>query len=320
MKEALFIRQNTEKWKRYEECLKNISGQAPDDLAEIYADLTNDLSFARTYYSGTKIAEYLNNLSTKLHQHIYGRKREKLSRFITYWTHEVPQVMYEARKELLYSFIIFFVSVLIGALSTANDEDFVRLILSDSYVDMTLENISKEDPMAVYKDMNEGMMSIGITINNIWVSFWAFISGVLTSLATGYLLMQNGIMLGSFQYFFYQHGLFQESFLTIWIHGTLEIFSIIVAGAAGITMGNSILFPGTYSRFESFKRGAWRGMKIIVGTVPIFICAGFLEGFVTRHTEMPDLIRLSIILISLFFCLFYFILWPRILLKRNTNE
>ena len=313
MKEAIFIRQNKEKWKKYEDCLRNTAKQSPDILADIYIDITNDLSFAHSQYPSSKITHYLNGLSSQLHQFIHKKKKEKFSRIITYWTQEVPKVMYSARKELLYSFIIFVTCVLIGAFSAANDKDFLRIILGDRYVDMTLQNIKNNDPMAVYKSANESVMFFGITINNIRVSFIVFISGIFTSLASAYMLLSNGIMLGSFQYFFYEQGLFQESFLTLWIHGTLEISAIIVAGAAGLAMGNGWLFPGTYTRIESFRRGAKRGAKIVVGTVPIFIVAGFLESYITRHTEMPDYIRLSIILLSLYFVIAYYVIYPRIL-------
>jgi len=313
MKEAIFIRQNKEKWKKYENCLLNPARQSPDVLADIYIDVTNDLSFARSQYPSSKITGYLNGLSSRLHQFIHKKKKEKFSRIITYWTQEVPEVMYLARKELLYSFIIFMTCVLIGAFSAANDKDFVRIILGDRYVDMTLQNIKNNDPMAVYKSMDESIMFFGITVNNINVSFKIFIAGIFTSLASAYLLLSNGIMLGSFQYFFYEHGLLWDSFLTIWIHGTLEISAVVVAGAAGLTMGNGWLFPGTYTRIESFKRGAKRGAKIIIGTVPIFIVAGFLESYVTRHTEMPNYIRLSIIVLSLYFVIAYYVIYPRML-------
>ena len=310
MKEAVFVRQNRGKWKRYEDCLKQIGQQSPDSLADIYIDITNDLSFAQSYYPNSRIHLYLNNLSVRLHQFINRKKKEKFSRFFTYWKQEVPIVMYDARKELLYSFIIFSVSIIIGVFSAANDEDFTRLIMGDRYVNMTLQNIENKDPMAVYKDARSGLMFVGITINNIWVSFTTFIYGLFTSIASAYILIKNGIMLGCFQYFFFERGLFRESFLTIWIHGTLEISAIIVAGAAGITMGNGWLFPGTYSRIVSFRRSAKKGVKIIVGTIPIFIIAGFLESYITRHTEFPDFIRLAIILLSLSFVIFYYIIYP----------
>jgi len=159
--------------------------------------------------------------------------------------------------------------------------------------------------------MDEMTMFFAITFNNTRVSFMVFAMGIFLSVGSVYMLFQNGIMLGSFQYFFYEYNVLEESLLTIWIHGTLEISAIVIAGGAGIVLGNSLLFPGTYSRMFSLKRGAKEGMKIIVGLVPIFIAAGFLEGFVTRHTEMPDVFRLGIILLSLAFIIWYFSVLPR---------
>jgi uncharacterized membrane protein SpoIIM required for sporulation len=168
--------------------------------------------------------------------------------------------------------------------------------------------------------MNEDIMFLGITINNIGVSFNVFVSGIFTSIAAAFLLISNGIMLGSFQYFFYEQGLLWDSFLTIWIHGTLEISAIIVAGAAGITMGNGWLFPKTYSRLVSFQRSAKRGVKIVIGTIPIFIIAGFLESYITRHTEFPYFVRGAIILLSLGFVLFYYVIYPRIIKNVPINN
>ena len=140
-----------------------------------------------------------------------------------------PQTMYDARRELLASFIIFIVSVLIGVISAANDPNFVRLILGNGYVDMTLDNIANGEPMAVYNGSDEVPMFLGITLNNVMVSFNCFAMGLLTSFGTGYMLLRNGIMIGAFQTFFYQHDLLWESSLAIWLHGTLEIWAIIVA-------------------------------------------------------------------------------------------
>ena len=320
MKEAVFIRQNKEKWKSYEGVLQRPQQQPPDVLADLYIDITNDLSFAQSHYPESKITGYLNGLSSRLHQFIHKKKKERFSKIVQFWTWEIPQIMYSSRKELLYSFLIFVLCFIIGAFSAANDEDFTRLILGDRYVDVTMENIRNKDPMAVYKSMNEGEMFLGITINNIRVSFMAFVSGIFTSLATVYILLSNGIMVGTFQYLFYEHGFLGESLLAIWLHGTLEISAIIVAGAAGIVMGNGWLFPKTYTRIESFKRSAKKGGKIVLGTIPIFIIAGFIESFFTRYTQWPVFIRLSIIILSLTFVIWYFIIYPYILNKKNLTK
>ena len=316
MKEVQFIRRNIERWKDTETLVEAAAKQSPDRLADVYVELTADLAFAQTHYPQSRITIYLNNLASALHNEIYRNKREKWSRVVTFWTDEVPDVMWQSRRLLLASFVIFMLSVLVGIVSTLGDASFPQLILGQDYMDMTMENIRKGTPMAVYDSDNESAMFLGITINNVMVSFNIFVSGVLTSFFPGLLLLQNGVMVGTFTTFFYQQGMLGEALLAIMLHGTLELSSIVVAGAAGLAMGNGWLFPGTYSRLTSFRMGAKRGVKIITGTIPLFIIAGFIEGYVTRHTELPDVLRLSFILLSAAFVIFYFIILP---FKRNHD-
>jgi uncharacterized membrane protein SpoIIM required for sporulation len=324
VKEITFLKQNADKWQKFESILSLKKGSNPDQVADLFIQLTDDLSYARTNYPNSKTTLYLNSLASKAHQEIYKNRKEKKSRIISFWKYELPLLFKQSHGQLLYSFLITLLSALIGVISAAYDEDFARLILGDSYVNRTLENISKGDPLAIYKSMDSGKMFFMITINNIEVSMFCFAAGLLFSMGTVFLLFKNGVMLGVFQYFFYAKGLLLQSVLVIWIHGTLEISAIIIAGSAGLTMGNSILFPGTYSRLDSFKMGAKKGVKIVIGLLPIFIAAGFLESFVTRHSEMPAWLSISIILISLSFIVGYFIIYPiylnRNLTKANINE
>ena len=211
MKEVTFIRRNIEKWKETEKVVEKADKFNPDRLADAYTELTADLAFAQTHYPSSRITIYLNNLAFALHNVIYRNKREKWTRIITFWTQEVPQTMHDARKELLVSFLIFAASVVIGIISAWNDPNFVRLILGNGYVDMTLENIANGEPMAVYNGSEEMPMFLGITLNNIMVSFNCFAMGLLTSFGTGYMLLSNGIMVGAFQTFFYGEGLLAES-------------------------------------------------------------------------------------------------------------
>ena len=105
--------------------------------------------------------------------------------------------------------------------------------MGDAYVNMTEQNISNNDPMGVYKSHRQIDMFFGITFNNIRVSFVVFAAGIFLSLGTVFSLFRNGVMLGAFQYFFFKKGLLVTSILTIWIHGAIEISSIVIAGAAG---------------------------------------------------------------------------------------
>ena len=208
---------------------------------------------------------------------------------------------------------------LMGALSAKYDPTFVRLIMGDQYVNMTNANIAKGDPFGVYKQMNPALMFVGIAANNIMVELTVFVSGIIFSVGSIYQLLKNGIMLGSFQYYFFSKGFGWQSILVLWCHGTLEISAIILAGGAGLVMGNSFIFPKTYSRLASLKNGAKDGLKIAIGLIPIFLTAAFFEGFVTRKTEMPVWISITILAGSLLFIIWYVILYPGYL-NRKLNH
>ena len=320
MREAAFVKQNKDKWLRFESALQNNTFISPDELSALYLEVTDHLSYAQTFYPRSNTLQYLNTLASRAHQKIYKTKRESRSRFLSFFLKEFPGEFYFYQKQLLLAFLIFVLFTAVGAFSAASDGAFVRSILGDAYVNMTLENIANKDPMAVYKEMEEVDMFLGITINNIRVALYAFVFGIFLGLGTVFLVMQNAVMLGSFQYFFYEQGLLWESVRTIWIHGAIEISVIIVAACAGLVVGKSILFPGTYTRLTSFVKGVKAGLKIVISTIPFFIIAGFLEGFVTRHTEMPDWLAIFIIATSFILILFYYVLYPILLNKQAQHD
>lgn len=319
MRETNFIKQNKEKWLEFEQILEQ-DYKDPDKLNDLFVQITDDLSYSRTFYSNRSVRVYLNGLAQRIFFSIYKIKKSRRNRLVRFWTDELPQLVYESKGEFLLALFIFLLCFGIGMLSCAMDPDFVRMVLSDNYVDMTLENIESGDPMAVYKQRGELGMSVGITLNNIYVAFQTFVTGVFWGIGTVWFLVKNAVMVGAFQFFFVQQGLFWESFLTIWIHGTLEISAIIIAGAAGLTMAKGMVFPGTLSRMKAFQISSRRGVKIMIGIVPIFIIAGFLEGFLTRHTEVPDAIRGFFILACLIFVIGYFVVYPWLKAKRGFEK
>ncbi|MFD2285528.1 stage II sporulation protein M [Pedobacter petrophilus] len=312
MREALFVKQNTEKWKYFE----GIQQAKPDEIANQFIEITNDLAYAKTFYPKSKTTAYLNGLASKLHQSVYKNKKEKSNRFLYFWKTELPLIFFQHRKQIYYALAFFLVSCAIGALSAKYDDTFVRLIMGDGYVNMTNENIAKGDPFGVYKQQNEFLMFLQIGANNIYVALYTFVLGIIFSFGSIVSLFRNGIMLGSFQYFFFSRGLGLQSVLVIWIHGTLEISAIVLAGAAGLVLGNSFLFPKTYTRLASTLRGAKQGLKIVLGLIPIFIVAAFFESFVTRHTEMPMAVSLTILLSSAVFIIWYVFIYPAKIHKK----
>lgn len=321
MRETTFLKQNEKKWKEFEQLLRAKRGTvAPDDIAELFIEVTDDLSYARTHYPKSNTTKYLNDLAGKVHLSIVRNKRERKNRFWTFWKYELPSIMAHSQWKIFYSFLVFMIGVGVGVVSTLYDENFLRLILGDGYVDYTLENIRKGDPLGIYGSGGEVSSFLGITMNNLKVGVIAFALGLLCSVGTAWIIFSNAVMVGAFQAFFYQHGLLAESFQVVYIHGTFELSMIVIEGAAGFTLGNAILFPGTFTRLESLKRGAVKGLKIALGAMPFTIAAGFLEGFVTRYTDMPLILSLLIILGSLSIVVFYFVIYPLHLKSRGLDR
>jgi uncharacterized membrane protein SpoIIM required for sporulation len=317
MREAQFLKQNADKWKQFEAELNETNNA--DLLADRFVELTDDLSYSKTFYPNSSTSKYLNGLASLFHQKIYKNKKEKSARIWSFWQFELPYLFSKYQKEFLYSLIFFLVFCAMGVLSAKHDESFIRLILSDEYVNMTNENIEKGDPFGVYKSQGTLDMFLVIAFNNIRVAFFTYVLGISFSLGSIWLLFSNGLMLGSFEYFFFSKGIGFKSLTVVFIHGTLEIWAIVIAGAAGLILGNSILFPGTFNRSVSFLRGGKDGLKIVVGLVPVFLTAAFLEGFVTRYDKMPLWLSLSILAASVTFIIWYFILYPNLLKRRIAS-
>ena len=362
MRETDFIAKNRDKWERYEESLGR-SDEDPELLNQLYVHTTDDLSISRTFYPNRSVRIYLNGLAQRTFLQIYRGRRGEIGKFFTFWTDELPRTVYRRRRALLISLIIFVLSIGVGVVSYRIDADFAETILGADYVAMTEANIAGDDPMAVYKAPDAFGMALRITLHNLTVAFLTFIAGAFFCVGSVVLLIRNGVMLGVFQYFFFDRGefselalppgldwaarglswlltagggglekviaslvyiatdegVFRESLLTIWIHGALEISSIVIAGGAGLTLGSGLLFPGTFTRLQAFGRSARDGLKIMLGTVPLFIIAGTLEGFVTRQTELPDLLRLLFILLCFAFIGWYYVVYPR-RIARSTPE
>ena len=312
MREGLFIKKNIEKWKEYQ----YQETTDPDEMAHRFTELVNDLGYSKTFYPHSKVTQYLNGLASRIYLNIYKNKREQTSRIWRFWKTELPLTVRKHHLTILIAFLIFTGFAIMAAFSAAHDETFVRGVLGDGYVEMTEDNIAKGDPFGVYKNESELNMFFFIALNNIYVSFRVFVMGFILGLGTIKEMFLNGVMIGSFQYYFFSKGLGLASILVIWIHGTLEIASIILAGAAGLIVGNSILFPGTHKRMHSLRRGTKDGLKIMVGIVPILLVAAALEGFVTRYSSMPRWLSVSILLASFSFIVWYFVIYPILLQKK----
>ncbi len=323
MREAMFIKKNVDKWNEYQ----HSPTDDPDETAERFITLIDDVSYAKTFYPRSKVTRWVNGIAAAIYQSIYQNRKEKYSRIFQFWRVELPLLFRKYHRIFLFTTITFLIFVAIGIFSARNNEDFTRGVLGERYVADTEANIERGDPFGVYKDENPFTMFVRIGFNNIGVAFRSFVGGFTLGIYTLMIMWGNGLMLGVFQYMFFAKGLGMQSVLVIWIHGTLEISAIVIACTAGFILANGILFPGTYSRLVSFKRGAKDAAKILVCLIPIFIVAAFFESYVTHLMSktfergasggLPVWAGVIILAVSLAFITWYFVILPRLLKKKG---
>lgn len=321
MREAKFIKKNAEKWNQYQQEETN----DPDDMADRFITLLDDLSYAKTFYPGSKVARWINGIAATIYQGIYRNKKQDFNRILLFWKYELPLLFRKYHKVFLFSFLLFVSFVGIGILSSSVDPGYARNFfdhkVQPGYYDQTIASIRAGNPFGVYQDDNPFSMFVRIAYNNISVAFRTVIFGVLFGIGTVLSMWTNGVMLGCFQYLFFSQGLGWQSVMVIWIHGTIEISSIVIASCAGLILGTGWLFPGTFSRKESFLRAARDAMKICISLIPFFIIAAFFESYVTHlmsntfqknATGIGLPVPLSIIILvgSFFLVLWYFVLYP----------
>lgn len=315
MREGLFIKKNKERWEKIQQ---QTSADA-DETAQDFTRLLDDLAYAKTFYPYSKVTRYINALASRIYLNIYKNRKEETNRLLMFWKYDLPLTLYKHRRVVLFSFVVFMVFFAIGFFASVQDENMARTIMGDEYVDMTEENIENGNPFGVYETGNPFLSWLGLMIHNIRVSFLVFVTGLFCGVPTIYLLGQNAVMVGVFNHFFAKHGYGVDFFMVVFVHGTLELTAIILAGAAGLVLGKSYLFPGTIKRLDAFKQGAKDGVKIMIGLLPVFGLAAFFEGFITRLYNDMSVLTTVVFFASVLFVVWYFILYPfRLALKKST--
>ncbi len=109
-------------------------------------------------------------------------------------------------------------------------------------MNQTIENIKSNNAVGIYQSGTTWGSTIGIIFNNIQVGAKLYIYGIAGGVGTLFALLSNSVMLGSFQYFFYDYGALKDSARGIWLHGVFEIFAMVVEAMCGLILGASILF------------------------------------------------------------------------------
>jgi uncharacterized membrane protein SpoIIM required for sporulation len=279
--------------------LKSLSADELRDFGLLYRRATADLSAVRTDRTAQSLAEYLNRLVSRAHNHVYSGQRTSLLSVWKFLSADFPSLIRRLWPYILTSVTLCLLGALLGSLETVARPHFMRAVLGPEMVatierhEMWTESVLSAKPQE----------SSAIMTNNIAVTFYVFAGGILAGIPTVLMLFWNGMSVGIISTACAQHGMALDLWSFVAAHGALELPSIFIAGGAGLRIATGLLFPGNLTRKTSLARAGGEAVQLLAGTIPMLFVAGILEAFLDP-THVARSIKFSVcavLLTGLFF-------------------
>ncbi|KGX90660.1 stage II sporulation protein M [Pontibacillus marinus] len=277
-----FVQNHREDWTELEALItslhkkRDLSPEKLERFQSLYQKVTQHLSYSQTYYPQEETTGYLNELVGKAHNMLYQDQVSSLQQLKQFFGSSFVQLFTEQWKAVLIAMALFMLGGIGAFLSVMQDPMHMYAILPEQIA-------TAIDPEQIGGDgaVNSPVMSASIMSNNIRVAILAFASGITFGILTVYLLIYNGIIVGALAAFFWHYGRSYDFWAYIVPHGIIELTAIFIAGGAGLLMGYKLLVPGDRPRSYQLKQQALRSVKLFLGTIPLFVIAGIIEGFIT---------------------------------------
>lgn len=279
-----FIKQHRNDWGRLEQMVKEMprrkSALTPEWIEQfqlLYQKVTYHLSYSQTFFPNEEVTAYLNELTAKSHNRLYRDQVSSFYQIKQFFQKTFIQLLLEQQRFVLIAFLLFLIGAAGTFLSVMDDPLHLYSVLPESIAyAVDPEQLGNKDTA-----INSPAMSASIMTNNIQVAFLAFAGGMTLGVLTLYLLIYNGMIIGALAALFWHYGKFYDFWAYIVPHGMIELTAIFIAGGSGLLMGYSILVPGAYPRMFQLKRQALRSVQLLLGTIPLFVLAGIIEGYIT---------------------------------------
>jgi uncharacterized membrane protein SpoIIM required for sporulation len=278
-------------WARLDDLVKRtgtrgvqaLSHNELQELGLLYRQSASDLSATREDASSQQLARYLNQLLGRAHNLIYMGRRGSSKGMFTFYRRTYPQIFRETFSYSLAAFIVFLAGAGFGFLLCLHDPSFPRHILGAQMMD----TIDRREMWTHSVVTMKPLASSGIMTNNLVVSFITFAYGLTAGIGTLYLLVMNGMLFGVISTACWQAAMAGQLFSFVAPHGVLELPAIFIAGGGGFLIARGLLFPGYLSRRDSLSRAGGQAVKLMLGTIPMLVIAGIIEGFISPTDLAP---------------------------------
>ncbi|MEX2293668.1 MAG: stage II sporulation protein M [Acidimicrobiales bacterium] len=264
-----------------------------EELVQLYQRTSAHLSYARTERADPALVARLTRLVAAALGMLYSTRTRSAGGFARFFTTSFPAATWHARRFVMASaFLLLAPAIVMGLWLGSSDE-----ALNAAGPDAVREAYVEDDFEAYYSSAPAGQFAAEVTVNNIQVSIFAFAAGALLCVLTAYLLVTNGAQVGIAAGMFAAAGQQPKFYGLILPHGALELSAVIVAGAAGLSIGWAIIAPGDRRRTVALADEGRRAAAIVLGLVVAFVVAGTIEGFVTP-SGLPTFARVGVGLLA----------------------
>lgn len=306
-------------WEKLEELLKQtdkdgvagLDRHQLQELGRLYRSTSADLSRARALKLSHEVQIYLNNLVVRAHNQVYQTDRNRWMDLFRFLWIDFPRLIRENILYLALSTMLFLMPAVGSFFAVVHDTKFATLEVAKGHplVSEDMWNMIQRKKLWTdsVQDSSPTAFSL-IATNNIRISIMAFVFGITFGIGTVYVLIFNGLSIGTVFGLCQAHGMADRLSQFVAPHGVLELTAIFISGAAGLVIGKALLFPGQYKRIDAFKRACRTALGLFSGTVPILFVAGSIEGFVSPRTDIaPDVKYLISMCTAVFLMLYLFI-------------
>jgi uncharacterized membrane protein SpoIIM required for sporulation len=277
-----FIHKHREDWQQLEQMVTTLNKRSVkgDDITRfyrLYQKAAQNLSYCQSYFANEEVTVYLNGLVSKSHNLLYKDQVSSIKQIRHFFSTKFIGLLLEQWRFVTVAMMLFLIGAIGSFFSVMDDPQHIYSILPPEMA----QGVSPEKLGSSNGTVDSSVISASIMTNNIRVAFLAFAGGVTFGILTIYLLISNGVLLGALAALFWQHGKSYDFWAYIVPHGMIELTAIFIAGGAGLLMGYKLFVPGPYTRGYQLKTQAKRSVQLLLGTIPLFVIAGIIEGFIT---------------------------------------
>ncbi|GAB1259254.1 stage II sporulation protein M [Aurantivibrio plasticivorans] len=265
-------------------------------VPEAYRLVCHHLALAKKRRYSPHLVDRLNRIVVGCHNRLYAGNPRFRYQWLRFFIIDFPRALHDNSLYVKWATILFLIpGIMLGVLCYFNPE----MIYSVMSWDQVREMESMYDPsrriLGREREADTDLFMFGFYIyNNIGIAFREFAGGILLGVYTVFVLLFNGVILGAVTGHLTQLGYYETFYPFVIGHGSFELTAIVLAGAAGLKLGVSIISPGHFTRLGSLREASREAVKIVIGAGVMLLIAAFIEAFWSSKASTPVWVKLSV--------------------------